>query len=207
MLRDINKLRDLENGGSKFEDANRYIIQCKQKIAEVLENDPDIKEILNRKTPKPLNKYKDANNPAKEELEQRAKIITYNENIKHQQIVPWVKLNGIQTEVLNFIMFDIQTESVYGNDSLENMTIWVYCLVHEADMDTEYGIPRTDLLDWLVKDNLNLSNVLGNQLKVAEDNFDIVDQVYYTRVIQFKMVTSNGTTPENSNKYDRFTRV
>lgn len=207
MLRDINKLRDLENGDSKFEDANRYIIQCKQKIAEVLENDPDIKEILNRKTPKPLNKYKDANNPAKEELEQRAKIITYNENIKHQQIVPWVKLNGIQTEVLNFIMFDIQTESVYGNDSLENMTIWVYCLVHEADMDTEYGIPRTDLLDWLVKDNLNLSNVLGNQLKVAEDNFDIVDQVYYTRVIQFKMVTSNGTTPGNSNKYDRFTRV
>ena len=54
MLRDINKLRDLENGDSKFENANRYIIQCKQKIADILEKDEDIKEVLNRKTPKPL---------------------------------------------------------------------------------------------------------------------------------------------------------
>ena len=207
MLRDINKLRDLENGDPKFQNANRYIIQCKQKIADILEKDEDIKEVLNRKTPKPLNKYKDAANPTKEELQQRADIITYNNNIKHKQIVPWIKLNGIQTEVLNFIMYDIQTESYYGNAPLENMTLWVYCLVHEADMDTEYDIPRTDLLDWLVKDNLNLSNVLGNQLKVDGDNFNIIDNVYYARIIKFKMVTSNGTTPGNSNKYDRFTRV
>lgn len=208
MQRDINKLRDLENGDSdKYLNANRDIIIRKQKIGDILKKDPDIKDVLGVKTPKPLNHYEDKDHPTEEELKRRNEIITYNNSIKHVQIIPWIKLNNLQTEVLNFIMFDLRSTQTYENKSRVEQNLWVYCLVHEDDMDTEFDIPRTDLLDWLVKDNLNGSNILGNQLMLYDDNFDIIDNVYYARILQFRMTTSNGTWPTNTNRYDRYTRV
>ena len=38
-------------------------------------------------------------------------------------------------------------------------TLIVMCLVHEDDLDTEYGIVRTDLLSYIVKDLLCWTNL------------------------------------------------
>ncbi len=203
MQRDINKLRDLETGDKS--DNNQDIVRKKKKVMEALLQDPDVKEILGTKNPKPNNKYADPNNPTTEELKRRREIEEWNHSIKHEQIVPQMKINGIQKEVLNFIMFDIYDDDMYYyNEALKDQVLTFMILVHEDDMDTEYGITRVDLLSYLVKDIFNRSNVLGNKMIVCGDNYSIIDDVYYCRSVQFKMRVPNGITGTGNNKYDRF---
>lgn len=203
MQRDVNKLRDLESGTGNLE--NYDIIRKKKIVQDILVNDPDIREILGAKEPLPLNQYRDPKNPTDDELKARQEILYYNQNITHEQIVPWLKLNGIQKEVLNFILFDIYDDRVsYTNKVIKNQYLEIMILCHEQSMDTEYEIPRTDLLDWIIKDLFNWSNVLGNQLKLTSDNVRIVDNIYYCRTLLFLMTTSNGVFGTGNNPYDRF---
>jgi hypothetical protein len=201
MKRDITNIkRDLENK------KNNDIIWKKNKLMEMFKEDPDLIEILGQKPKRPLNKYSDKDNPTEEELKLRQEIMDYNERIEHEQIVPWLKLNGIQKEVLNFVMFDIDdTDVSYTNNVIKNQFLIVMCLVHEDDMETEYGIPRTDLLDYIIKDLLCWTNALGMQLKCVNDFNDIIDSKYYARTIKFKIEAPNNLAGNRGgNRYDRF---
>ena len=200
MLRDIaNIKRDLENK------KNNDIIWKKEKLKKMFMEDPDLLEILGQKPKRPLNKYADKDNPTEEELKLRQEIIDYNEKIGHEQIVPWLKLNGLQKEVLNFVMFDIDDNDVsYTNNIIKSQYLIIMCLVHEDDMETEYGISRADLLDYIIKDLLCWSNALGMQLKCINDFNDIVDSKYYARTIKFKIEDINNLAMNRGgNKYDR----
>ena len=200
MIRDIESIkRDLENKG------NSDIIIKKAKLEKMFNEDPDIVEILGKKEKRPLNKYVDQNNPTKEELEKRSEIIDYNKKIEKPQIIPYLKLNGINKEVLNFLMFDIDDDDLlYYNDSVKNQILIVMCLVHEDDMETEYNIVRTDLLSYLVKDLINWSNALGPHFKCFYDMPDIIDSRYYCRTLKFKAEAPNSSHSGMNNKYDKF---
>lgn len=201
MKRDISTIqRDLEDK------KNNDIINKKYLLGKMFSEDPDIIEILGQKEKSPLNKYADNQNPTEEELKERKAIIDYNEKVSHRQIVPFLKLNGIQKEVLNFIMFDIDDINIsYTNKIIKTQVIIVMCLVHEDNMDTEYGITRADLLSYLVKDLLCWTNALGLQLKCISDVNDIIDSKYYCRTLKFRVDAPNNLGTGVNNRYDRFT--
>ena len=202
MIRDIKKIvRDLEDT------KNNDIIYKKKKLEKMFYEDPDLIEILGQKPIRPLNRFADKDNPTEEELKERQEIEDYNEKIQHKQIVPWLKLNGLQKEVLNFVMFDMDDSDVsYTNNVIKNQYLIVMCLVHEDDMETEYEIPRHDLLGYIVKDLLCWTNALGMQLKCVNDFQDIIDSKYYARTIKFKIEAPNSVQG-GGNKYDRFTKI
>lgn len=202
MVRDIEKIkRDLESS------KNNDIIYKKAKIKEMFKKDPDLNDVLGEIHPMPLNHFIDPDNPTEEEKIKRQQILDYNESIKHERIIDFLKLNGIQKEVVNFIMFDIDDyRTDYSNRALKDQYLVVMCLVHEDDMDTEYGITRTDLLSYIVKDLLSGTNSLGMRLMPESDRPDIIDDRYYTRTLRFKISAPN-TVPGHmigNNKYDRF---
>ena len=204
MKRDITKIkRDLDDK------RNNDIILKKFKMKEMFEEDPDIKEALGSLEPRPLNKYVDEDNPTEEELKKRQEINDYNEKIKHDQIVPFLKLNGLQKEVLNFIMYDFDDIENYHNqnDAIKKQYLTVMCVVHENSMETEYDIVRTDLLSYLVKDLLSWTNALGFHLVPVEDRPMIIDTNYYCRRIKFMINTPNVVRGHGGkiNKYDQFT--
>jgi len=177
MQRDINMFRDFETGGDNKEEFD--IIRKKNLIKDILLEDPDIKEVLG----------------AKDDTEAASLIVN------------WLKLNGIQSEVSNFIMFDIKDVGLQGQVSgkvLKDQYLDIRCLVHENNMGTDYGIARTDLLDYLVKDLFNHSNILGMQLTLVNDVPDIIDKKYYSRNILFRMTVPNGVRGNGGNQYDRF---
>ena len=137
----------------------------------------------------------------------RRQIEDYNERITHKQILPYLKLNGMNKEVLNFLMFDIEDYSVsYVNEIIKNQNITVMCLVHEDDMDTPYGIQRHDLLSYLVRDLLCWTNAIGMQLKLTYDHQDIIDSRYYCRTMRFSVQAPNVVNSHMGmhNRYDRF---
>jgi len=200
--------RDIENIVRDLEDKkNNDIILKKYKLEEMFNQDPDILEILGRKEKQPLNKFVDPDNPTPEELEKRRQIEDYNERVTHKQIVPYLKLNGMNKEVLNYLMFDIEDYSVsYVNEIIKNQNIVVMCLIHEDDMDTPYNITRVDLLSYLVRDLLCWTNALGMQLKLTYDHPDIVDGRYYCRTMRFTAQAPNVVNNHMGmhNRYDRF---
>lgn len=202
MKRDIKGIsRDLDDR------KNNDIIYKKDKLLKMFNEDPDLKDILGVLEPKPLNEYSDINNPTEEELKKRQEIIEYNEKIKHEQIVPFLKLNGLQKEVLNFIMFDVRDDGVdYYNDTMKKQYIEVMCVVHEDDMETEYGIVRTDLLGYIIRDLLCWTNALGFQVVLEEDRSYILDADYYSRRMRFLIKTPNLVNKHmgRNNKYDSF---
>lgn len=200
MKRDIaNIIRDLDNKN------NNDIIHKKHLLEQMFNEDPDLKEILGTPEPKPLNKYKDKSNPTPEELKKRREILDYNEKIRRPQIVPYIKLNGIQQEVLNFIMFDIDDNGEnYYNKAIKTQEVIVMAVVHEDNMETEYGIVRTDLLGYIVRDLLCWSNAVGFHLRCTSDRPMIIDNDYYARKMTF---TANSPNVVNyhgglKNRYD-----
>lgn len=205
MIRDLKDItRDLEDN------RNNDIIYKKAQLEKMFYEDPDILEILGQKDPRPLNKYIDKNKPTNEELEKRKEILEYNEAIAHKQIIPYLKLNGLQHEVLNFIMFDIEdSQASYKNEVIKDQILLIMCVVNEHDMDTQYGIVRTDLLSYLVRDLLCWSNSLGMQLKLTNDFTDIVDAKYYARTMKFTIKAPNTVTGHGgmNNKYDKFRTI
>lgn len=182
MKRNIKDIkRDLENK------ENNDIIYKKDYLKTMFNEDPDILEVLGQKQKRPY--------PDNATDEQKKEVDEYNEKITHEQIVPWIKLNGIQKEVLNFLMYEITDVSNdrdvllrnNKNSAMKIQYLTIMCLVHEDDMDTEYGITRADLLDYLVRDLLLGSNTLGPHLVLLNDLSDIVDKRYYSRTLTFKM--------------------
>ena len=76
--------------------------------------------------PRPLNKFVDSENPTEEELQKRQEILDYNESIKHDKFVPYLKLNDTQKEVINYICYDIDDTGVgYYNDTIKKQEIIV----------------------------------------------------------------------------------
>ncbi len=203
MKRNLDEIRDFEKKNETSD-----IIWKKDKIRKMFEEDEDLIEILGQKPKRPLNKFENPDDPTEEELKLRQEIEEYNEKIQHRQIVPFLKLNGLQKEVLNFVMFDIDdTDVSYTNNIIKNQYLIVMCLVHEDDTDTEYGIVRTDLLDYIVKDLLCWTNVLGMQLKCVNDFNDIIDSKYYARTIKFKIEAPNNLASGVRKSYDKFTKI
>lgn len=175
--------RDIKNINRILDDKkNNDIIWKKAKLMEMFKEDPDLAEILGWDE------------------------VLHTEKDKEKYIIPWLKLNGIQKEVRNFVMFDIDdTDVSYTNNVIKNQYLIVMCLVHEDNMETEYGIPRTDLLDYIVKDLLCWTNALGMQLKCVNDFQDIIDSKFYCRTLKFKIETANNiANNRGGNKYDRF---
>lgn len=200
MKRDLSGIkRDLENR------KNNDIIFKKDRIYQTLCEDPDLKEILGVKAKLPNNTFADPQHPTQEELAERKRIQEYNEKTQHTQILPFLKLNGLQKEVLNFIMFEVEDiEPLYANKKIKTQKVTILCLVHEDDMETEYEILRTDLLSYIVKDLLNMSNLGGNQMKLTKDRYDIIDMKYYCRTLNFTMeVPVMHHVGGSNNPYDK----
>lgn len=196
--------RDLSNITRVLDDVkNNDIIYKKSRMMEIFNADPDLKEVLGQLDKLPLNKYADKNNPTEAELKERARILEYNEKVSKPQIISFLKVNDIQKEVLNFLMFDISdSRASYTNEIIKHQEVTVMALVHEDDMDTEYGVNRVDLLAYIVKDLLCWSNDTGLHMKLVSDEFGITDTKYYARTLKFLIKAPNTNNFRSGNMWN-----
>lgn len=198
--------RDLSSISRVLDDVkNNDIIFKKAKIKEIFEKDPDLKDVLGQLHTLPLNKYADKDNPTEDELAERKRITEYNFKVSKPQILSFLKVNDIQTEVQNFVMFDIADERPsYTSDLMKNQMLTVFILVQEDNMETEYGIDRADLLAYIVKDILGNSNLTGLRMKPYSDGFNVTESSYYCRTLKFLIHapnTNNFRTGTQRNSY------
>lgn len=178
------------------------IINKKLKIYKLFKEDPDLLDMLGR--PEPIVPLETASD------EEKQQIIDHNDRIKQPEIIPWLKLNGVVKTVSNKVLFDIYTERAdYDDPAFSRQFLIVMCLVDETAMETEYGIPRVDLVAYIVKDLINRTDYLGMNAKLFSDEPKIVDNSFYCRELRFLIKQPNYANSQRGlgNRYDKFRSV
>ena len=171
----------------------------KLKVQKIFEEDPDLLDMLG--TPEKIIPLKDATE------EEKTEIASHNERISAPEIIPWLKLNGIVKTVSNKILFDIYTERMdYDDPAFSRQFLIVMCLVDETSMDTDFGIPRVDLVAYIVKDLLSRTDILGMNAKLFSNEPKIIDNTFYCRELRFVIKQPNYANSMQGlgNRYDQF---
>lgn len=175
------------------------VINKKLKIQKLFTEDPDLLDILGMPEKViPLASMTD---------EQKQEIADHNDRISEPEIIPWLKLNGVVKTVSNKVLFDIYTERAdYDDPAFSRQFLIVMCLVDETSMDTDFGIPRADLVAYIVKDLINRTDYLGMNAVLFSDEPKIVDNSFYCRELRFVIKQPNYANSQRGlgNRYDHF---
>lgn len=193
--RDFTALDDNNDIICEYDD----IINKKLKIQKLFKEDPDLLEMLGMPEEViPLESMTE---------EEKKEIADHNERISEPEIIPWLKLNGVVKTVSNKVLFDIYTERPdYDDPAFSRQFLIIMCLVDETSMNTDFGIPRADLVAYIVKDLINRTDYLGMNAVLYSDEPKIVDNSFYCRELRFVIKQPNYANSQRGlgNRYDHF---
>lgn len=157
----------------------------KRIIERVLYNDSDIVELINN----------DQIDPASPE------------DLMYVNIFPFIRIPGTQDTAGNYICYEVDDMSELArNDRMKQQYIQFVVFVHKDLIKTQYGVPRHDMLGYVIRDLFNRSHLFGHELKLISNRGGVTDTDYYTRTLKFQL-----TTPEQTqdglfeNRYERLT--
>lgn len=201
----ITPIVDWTRNFSSYDDEGKVIcdyddvINKKLKIQKLFEEDPDLLDMLGM----PEKVISLANMTD----EQKQEIADHNDRISKPEIIPWLKLNGVVKTVSNKVLFDIYTERPdYDDPAFSRQFLIIMCLVDETSMNTDFGIPRADLVAYIVKDLINRTDYLGMNAVLYSDEPKIVDNSFYCRELRFVIKQPNYANSQRGlgNRYDHF---
>ena len=118
-------------------------------------------------------------------------------------ILPYYMVNPTQTNVQNFICFeinyDMQSSYRYSkahqslNPTVKTLQVVFYILCEQKNIiEKDTGIARHDLLAALIQDQFNWSNFFGTKLMLVSDVASVVDTDYACRTLTFEQTTDNN---------------
>lgn len=172
-----------QNGNSgQYDDVTRF----KYLIMKIISENEDILWTLNNK-----------------EIESKVvndMIVGQSAEYRDTNIFDYLKVPGIQSEVKNFVCFDvdISEENRYGgrtlkrNEAFSIVNIIFRTISHEQDCKTDYGINRQDLLALIIKTQFDWSNIFGNHISKIYDKSRIAENGYYYREFVYECVVPNN---------------
>jgi hypothetical protein len=160
-----------------------YDLSCKKRIIEqMLYEDPDIIEVIDNPNIDP----------------------TCPDEILYTNIFPFIRVPDTQDVATSYITFTIDDmEQGLRNDAMKRQHVQFIIFVHKDKVKTKWGIPRHDLLGYLIQDIFNLSNKLGLQANFQSSREGYTDTDYCTRTLQFEMTTPNSARAFRTNQYEQ----
>ena len=157
-------------------------IKIKEQIKEKLLNNKYIIHVLNN-----------------EELE---KLDSEADEYYGINILPYYIVSPTQTNVQNFVCFEINYEELDRyNSAVKKLNIVFYILCHQKNIiDEDTGISRHDLLAALIQHDFNFTNYFGKKIKLKSDVSNVVDTNYACRVLTFEQITDNNLVKTYNNQ-------
>ena len=141
---------------------------AKRIIETVLYNDPDIIELIDSQTLDP----------------------SAPEEYVYKHLFPFIKIPGTQNESKNFICYEVDDMSeISRNDRMKQQIIQFVVFVHKDLIQTRYGVPRHDMISYVIRDLFNRSHLFGHELKLVASRGGTADDDYYTRTLRFQLIT------------------
>lgn len=109
-------------------------------------------------------------------------------------ILPFYMIPETQTDVQNFICYEIQFEEVHKYKNILKYGQIVFTILCEQKglFEKTTGFARHDLLAALILEEFNWCNSFGMQIHCISDKPSVVDSDYACRTLIFEMETLNG---------------
>lgn len=102
-------------------------------------------------------------------------------------IFPFIRIPGTVDKVKNFICFAVDDiEEVQYNEVMKVQQICFVVFCHGNDINTGLGVPRHDIIGFLLRDIFNWSNFLGMSLKLVFDEESVTDDKFSCRTLRFQ---------------------
>lgn len=123
-------------------------------------------------------------------------------------IYGYLRVPQTQETARNFICFTVDDiEADRNNEAMKKQYIQFHAICHLDNMKTNYGMDRHDLIAYLIRDDINWTDVFGTQFKLIENKERAVDSDYYCRTLVFEATRTNSLYKATmSNKYDNIKR-
>ena len=157
----------------------------KRQIKDILIADPDVVELLNDPDVDP----------------------SCPEELWYSSIFPFARIPGVQDKTKNFISYSVSEAVSQYNDVNKHQVVVFTIFVHKDNIKTRYGVARHDLLGYVLRDIFHLSNKLGAQMNLIQNQEGCVDVDYTTRTLKFELVLNNSTKTARSNPHEFGTLV
>lgn len=170
--------------GDNYDDTERY----KYLIMKMLTSNQDILRTLNNKALEQKHEYE--NNEINSDLN--------GDYYRNVNIFNYLKVPDIQSEVRNFICFEVDDVNV-PYDTLIRKHITFRTVSHEKDCITDWGIARQDLLAAIIKTEFDWSNIFGMHLEKIYDKGCIGTNGYYYREIVYETTVPNNLVNKAKN--------
>ena len=109
-------------------------------------------------------------------------------------IYPFFMLPDIQHSVQNFVCYEVSYRDISRyNAAVKELTIIFYILCEQGNIkDEDTGIARHDLLDALIQDQFNYTNLFGQKLYLKSDVAGVINDHYALRTMTFVQQTDNN---------------
>ena len=121
-------------------------------------------------------------------------------NYEDKAIFNFLKIPDIQSEVKNYICFEVNDMEIpRGSSSLITKNIIFRTISHESDYKTDWGIARQDLLASIIKNKFDWSNTFGTHLELCYDKGKVADLGYYYREFVYETTTANNLVNKSLN--------
>lgn len=193
-MQDIINRSHKDNVSDSYDDTERY----KYQIMNMLTNNQDILWTLHNKT---FEKDENGNINTSKELN--------GDCYRDVNIFSFLKIPDVQSEVKNFICFEVDDVSV-PYDSMIKKNITFRTISHLDDFKTDWGIARQDLLAAIIKNEFDWSNIFGMHLEKVYDKGRITENGYYYREFIYETIVPNNLVNKSKNggvTYERYKKL
>lgn len=108
---------------------------------------------------------------------------------RYTSIFPFLNVPLDKSDVKNYLCFEVD---VRGEGKLARNQLIVRIISHVEEMETDWQIPRTDLIDLIIAEEIDWTNKLGATLKKVSDTAGVFTTGYFYRDIIFEQVSPNN---------------
>ena len=190
---DIIERSHRQGNGLAYDDIDSY----KYIIMDILTKNQDILKTLH--------------NPDFEKEDKKVNGLLNGDLYKDVNIFNFLKIPKTQSTVKNFICFEVDDmEQVRYNEALITKNITFRTVANEADIKTDWGIARQDLLAMIIKNEFDWSNVFGMHVSKIYDRGRVSEDGYYYRELIYETTVVNNLVNKARNTgvtYDKFKRL
>lgn len=109
-------------------------------------------------------------------------------------IHPFFMLPDIQHSVQNFVCYEVSYRELNRyNSAVKELTVMFYVICEQRNIiDEDTGISRHDLIDALIQDQFNYTNLFGQKLYLTSDVVGVLNDHYAMRTMTFTQQTDNN---------------
>ena len=189
-MQDVINRNHGDGGGECYDDNERY----KYRIMKMLTENQDVLWTLHNKELEEKYSYTTKDETGNE-------IVMLNgDTYRDVSIFNFLKIPGIQSEVKNFICFEVNDiEQPRYNKDLIIKNIIFRTVSHDDDYITDWGIARQDLLALIIQSEFDWTNVFGLHLEKIADRGRVADNGYYYREFVYETTIPNNLVNKAKN--------